>query len=144
MNRYNPVHEDAMVADENGTHVRYEDHAAALRAERAKLEKFAAFAGPDGEPRKVLPPTRGPHWFKTTDGALVPNTTAIVYAFEMNPVLHFTGRIITMNFQTWFDKRWDDCLPARWNDKAPDGCWGCYSTEAAAKQAAEAAAGGKK
>jgi hypothetical protein len=26
----------------------------AVRAERAKLEKFAAFAGPDGEPRKVL------------------------------------------------------------------------------------------
>jgi hypothetical protein len=34
--------------------IAWEDIAATLRAERAKLEKFAAFAGPDGEPRKVL------------------------------------------------------------------------------------------
>jgi len=51
MNRYNPVHEDAMVADENGTHVRYEDHAAAIAAERAK---FAAFADENARLRSVL------------------------------------------------------------------------------------------
>ena len=28
ISRYNPVHEDAMVADEDGTHVRYADHTA--------------------------------------------------------------------------------------------------------------------
>jgi hypothetical protein len=44
MNRYNPVHEDAMVADENGTHVRYEDHAAALTAERANTDTANAAA----------------------------------------------------------------------------------------------------
>lgn len=70
ISRYDPVHDDAMVADEDGTHVRYVDHVQALTdlaeslgeqhedartaAVAAEREKWKAFADEKGEPRKVL------------------------------------------------------------------------------------------
>ncbi len=95
-----------------------------------------------GVDRKVLMASSGPLWYLTTDGCVVPNTSAFVFSYELAPGCRFTGKIIAMKYQTWFDNRWDDCLPARWTDRAPDGVWGCYSTREAA-QAALAAREGK-
>ncbi len=92
-----------------------------------------------GVARKVLSPTQGPMIHMTKDGAIVPDGSCFVWAFEtINKFDGFTGKLVHMRYSTWFDKRWDDCSPPCWNRRAPDGEWACYSTEAAATAATAA------
>lgn len=131
------------------THARMDDpvvEIARLRAERDKYEKAYTelknaanrngFLDSQGRMRKLLPASSGPTLYVTTDGCIVGNTTAIIYAFEMHPGCRFSGKIITMKYETWFATKWDDDLPSHWADKSPDRVWGCYSTREAAELAA--------
>jgi hypothetical protein len=94
--------------------VRYSDHAAALAAERAK---FAAFADENGEPRKVLGTLP-----VTADGYIIGDDCSVWYE----------GR--TVNVEPFH------ASPVEGSGWHPTLCRKAWST----KQAAEAAAGGKK
>jgi len=117
-----------------------------LRAERDRYEKAYAeltnaatrngFVDSHGHIRKLLPASSGPTLYVTTDGCIVGNPTAIIYAFEMHPGCRFSGKIITMKYETWFATKWDDDLPVHWADNSPDRVWGCYSTRESAENAA--------
>lgn len=85
--------------------------------------------------RRVLLPSRGPSLHLTHDGALVPDPSTFVWAFERMGDGSFTGKVIAMKYGTWFNIRWDDCLPPHWIDRSPDGAWNCYSTREQAEAA---------
>lgn len=99
------------------------------------------FLDAHGQMRKLLSASTGPTLYLTTDGCIVGNTSAFVWAFEIHPGCRFSGKVIAMKYETWFATRWDDDLPAHWTDKSPDGVWGCYSTQEAATDAAKAREG---
>jgi hypothetical protein len=105
----------------------------ALAGERAKLEKFAAFAGPDGEPRKVLGTLP-----VTADGAIAIPFVSVVYHPE-HPQRSLDVDVCQDEVIGQVSVPGNACT--EWHEY-PIG--DCYSTRAAAKQAAEAAAGGKK
>ena len=107
----------------DGAWVRYEDHAAALATER---ERFAAFAGPDGEPRNVLGTLP-----ITADGAIAIPFMSVVYHPD-HPTRTLDVDVCQDEVIGQVGVPGDDCT--EWHEYAIRDC---YSTRTAAEAAKE-------
>ena len=115
-----------------------------LRAAAAEIERLRAiveqckatgFLDDAGNVRKAIEADVGLRRHMTDDGAIVLCPSASVYAFERTGDGRFTGRIQKMVYRNWFHCKFDDDMPAQWEQNAPDGKWGCYSSMESAASA---------
>ena len=88
--------------------------------------------------------------YMTTDGAWVVDYTSLVWVFEYaSGGSRWTGNIIQMKYCRWDELRdtghdgWHakGTIHTRYQDKCPDGKFGCYSTRAAAEAARQKGTG---